>query len=51
MITDCYKAMLDRAPDSAGMANWKKRMDIGMSVQAVCKGFVGSSEFRALCSS
>ena len=51
MVTDCYKAMLDRAPDSAGMTNWKKRIDIGMSIQAVCKGFVGSSEFRSLCSS
>ena len=49
MITDCYKAMLDRSPDATGMANWKKRFDVGMSMQAICKGFVGSNEFKGLC--
>ena len=49
MITDCYKAMLDRSPDATGMANWKKRFDVGMSMQAICKGFVGSDEFKGLC--
>ena len=49
MVTDCYKAMLDRSPDSTGMETWKKRLDIGMTIQAVCKGFVGSDEFKGLC--
>ncbi len=51
MVTDCYKAMLDRSPDSTGKDNWKKRLDVGMSIQAICKGFVGSNEFKSLCSS
>ena len=51
MVIDCYKAMLDRSPDSTGKANWKKRLDVGMSIQAICNGFVGSSEFKSLCDS
>ena len=49
MIKDCYMAMLNRNPDSKGLADWKKRFDAGMTIQAVCKGFVGSSEFKKLC--
>ncbi|WP_298530676.1 leucine-rich repeat protein [uncultured Ruminococcus sp.] len=49
MIEDCYKAMLDRSPDASGRANWKNRLSVGMSIQSICKGFVGSSEFRGLC--
>ncbi|WP_298529741.1 DUF4214 domain-containing protein [uncultured Ruminococcus sp.] len=49
MIADCYKAMLDRSPDATGKANWKLRFNVGMSMQAICKGFVGSNEFKGLC--
>lgn len=49
MIIDCYNAMLDRAPDSTGRANWKKYLDVGMTIQAVCNGFVESNEFNGLC--
>ena len=49
MLRDCYKAMLDRYPDAAGTQNWGKRFEIGMSIQAVCKGVVGSNEFKSLC--
>ena len=49
MITDCYKAMLNRNPDSKGLSDWMKRFDAGMTIQAVCKGFVGSNEFKNLC--
>ena len=49
MIEDCYKAMLDRSPDASGRANWKNRLSVGMSIQSICKGFVGSSEFKGLC--
>ena len=51
IVTDCYNAMLDRDPDAAGKENWVKRLDIGMTTMAVCKGFVGSSEFKDLCAS
>ncbi len=50
IVTDCYKAMLDRDPDSAGKANWLARLNVGMTTMAVCKGFVGSNEFKGLCS-
>ena len=49
MIADCYNAMLDRSPDATGKANWKLRFNVGMSMQAICKGFVGSNEFKGLC--
>jgi hypothetical protein len=51
MVIDCYKAMLNRGPDAAGKANWKKYLDTGMTIQVVCKGIVGSSEFKNLCKS
>lgn len=50
-ITDCYNAMLGRNPDSAGMQNWKKRLESGMTLRTVCAGFAGSSEFKNLCAS
>ena len=49
IVTDCYKAMLNRNPDSQGKASWLARLDSGMTVMSVCRGFVGSSEFKALC--
>ena len=49
MLRDCYKAMLDRAPDAAGTKLWGNRFEIGMSIQAVCKGILGSNEFKSLC--
>ncbi len=49
IVADCYKAMLDRSPDSEGKSKWWRCLKRGMTVQAVCKGFVGSSEFQKLC--
>ena len=49
IITDCYNAMLDRDPDSTGKNTWLSRLDIGMTSMSVCKGFVGSNEFKNLC--
>lgn len=49
IIADCYKAMLDRSPDASGKASWMARLDIGMTSMAICKGFVGSNEFKGLC--
>ena len=45
VITDCYYTMLNRAPDALGMASWKQALDIGMTSDVVCAGFVGSTEF------
>ncbi len=49
IITDCYKAMLDRDPDQGGFDDWKQRMESGMSINAIFAGFVGSQEFDSLC--
>lgn len=51
IVYDCYRAMLDRAPDTTGWNTWTQRLDIGMTHLAVCKGFVGSNEFKNLCAS
>ena len=49
MVIDCYKAMLNRAPDAKGKADWAKKLDTGMTINAVCKGIVGSQEFKNVC--
>ena len=49
MINDCYKAMLDRSPDQSGQKTWSSRFEVGMTIEAICKGFVGSDEFAGLC--
>ncbi len=48
IVTDCYRAMLNRDPDAAGLEAWKKALDVGMSSDVVCVGFVSSIEFNAL---
>ncbi len=48
VVNDCYKAMLNRPADAAGLESWKKVLDIGMSSDTVCAGFVNSSEFQDL---
>ncbi|MCI9129120.1 MAG: DUF4214 domain-containing protein [Eggerthellaceae bacterium] len=45
-----YSAMLDRAADASGKADWTGKLDIGMSMRAVISGFSNAPEFRNLCS-
>ncbi len=49
IVTDFYNAMLNRAPDEAGFADWKKRIDVGCSMQVLNAGFVNSVEFNEIC--
>ena len=51
VVKDCYNAMLGRDPDQGGATYWKAIMDIGMSSDKVCSGFLGSQEFIALANS
>ena len=44
-----YKAMLGRASDPAGKANWVNALNGGQPFAAVINGFCGSQEFRAIC--
>ena len=48
IVTDCYKAMLNREPEPTGLAFWKMRLDVGMTSDSVCAGFVDSDEFFEL---
>ena len=50
IVSDCYNAVLGRNPDSSGAATWQKHLDVGMTVNDMCKGLVQSSEFKTLCS-
>lgn len=44
-----YLAMFDRNPDGGGKANFKAKLDLGMSMRAVISDFSNSAEYRALC--
>ena len=47
-----YQAMMGRASDPAGKADWINRMETqGWSREAVFDGFVGSREFTDICNS
>ena len=45
-----YQAMFNREPDSTGYSQWLAQLNAGASRLTVCKGFVDSDEFTALCS-
>ncbi|MBR0085902.1 MAG: DUF4214 domain-containing protein [Lachnospiraceae bacterium] len=49
VVTDFYRAMLDREPDTEGKKYWVQRLTVGMTVKTICRGFVGSAEFKKLC--
>ncbi len=43
-----YQAAFDRTPDTAGLSDWIRGMDGGMSLQKVAAGFISSAEFQHL---
>jgi Ca2+-binding RTX toxin-like protein len=43
-----YQAAFDRTPDVAGLSDWMRGMDQGMTLQKVATGFIGSTEFQNL---
>ena len=51
VVTDCYRAMLGRNPDPSGLEHWKQMLDVGMTSDKVCSGFLNSIEFNSLASS
>lgn len=51
IVTDCYQAMLNRGPDEGGKLYWMQRLDVGMTADVVCAGFLGSTEFQDLAAS
>ncbi len=44
----CYRAVLDREADQAGLDAWIKRLEKGDSRKKVCEGFTDSIEFKKL---
>ncbi len=46
----CYRAMLGREADDAGIDNWIDLLEDGYSTTRLVAEFVASPEFRALCS-
>ena len=51
VVVDCYNAMLGRNPDPSGLEHWKAMLDIGMTSDKVCAGFLNSNEFLGLANS
>ncbi len=51
VVVDCYNAMLGRDPDPSGLDHWKAMLDIGMTSDKVCAGFLNSNEFLGLATS
>nr|WP_280819515.1 DUF4214 domain-containing protein [Tianweitania sediminis] len=43
-----YQAAFDRTPDAAGLIYWIDRMDDGLSLGDVAKGFLASQEFASI---
>jgi hypothetical protein len=50
-VSILYRTFYDREPDSGGQAYWVKILENGNSRRFVLAGFVGSPEFKSLCSS
>ncbi len=49
-VTDLYKLMLGRTPDSAGKADWVNQLKKGKSREQIFAGFANSVEYYKICS-
>jgi parallel beta-helix repeat protein len=47
-ITDLYRTLLNREPDSAGLQFWIQQMNAGMSIDGVKNEFLNSAEYKNL---
>lgn len=45
----CYRVMMNREADPAGLADWVDKLDNGMSRYFVLSGFTNSQEFGLIC--
>ena len=48
-VERCYLVMMGRASDAGGKKGWVEKLDAGMSVNYVLRGFVASREFANIC--
>lgn len=44
-----YRVMFDRNADREGKENWMRKLELGMSREAIYAGFANSSEFSNVC--
>jgi len=49
IVETMYQAMLGRASDEGGKANWINCLNSGMTVTGIINGFSGSQEFANIC--
>jgi len=49
IVETMYQAMLGRASDEGGKANWVNCLNSGMTVTGIINGFSGSQEFANIC--
>jgi len=49
IVETMYQAMLGRASDEGGKANWLNCLNSGMTVTGIINGFSGSTEFANIC--
>ena len=49
VVEKMYEAMLGRASDEGGKANWVNCLNSGMTVTGIVNGFSGSQEFANIC--
>jgi len=50
IVETMYQAMLGRASDEGGKADWLNCLNSGMTVTGIINGFSGSQEFAKICS-
>ena len=49
-ISVLYRAILNREADDKGLNDWLSVLGEGFSRDYICSGFIGSNEFKGLCS-
>ena len=49
IVERCYQVMMNRASDAGGKKGWLEKLNAGVSLNYVLKGFVGSAEFAKIC--
>lgn len=48
-VTRLYNTFLNRAPDAEGLAFWVSNLNSGLSRLEIATGFLGSTEYSAIC--
>ncbi len=49
IVDDCYQAMLGRTADASSKAVYVNHLNVGMSVNSICRDLASSQEFKQRC--